>query len=159
MTKRERRPLTPGEIRLAQSIFGDAVDYAAARIADRKWAFFQPRNVVMAPTGCIHFHPEGGLYRDDFAAADLSLQSLFLHEMTHIWQAQTKGRFYLPLMRHPFCRYAYRFEAERPFTAYGLEQQAELVRHLFLAQKGAPHPGAPPLDSLQKTVPFRRNAC
>ena len=49
--------------------------------------------------------------------------------MTHVWQAQTSGRFYLPLMRHPFCRYGYRLKPGKPFERYGLEQQAEIVAH------------------------------
>ena len=154
MPIRDSRPLTPGEIALSRPVFGDAIDYTAARVANRKWAFFQPRNVTMAPTGCIHFHPQGGLYRDDFATASLPLQALFIHEMTHIWQAQTKGRFWLVLMRHPFCRYDYRFDPERSFGDYGIEQQAELVRHLFLHQKGAPPQGAPPYEALRKVVRF-----
>jgi hypothetical protein len=56
--------------------------------------------------------------------------------MTHVWQAQTRGRFYLPLMRHPFCRYSYQIIRDRPFARYGLEQQAEIVRHAFLAKHG-----------------------
>ena len=47
--------------------------------------------------------------------------------MTHVWQAQTSGRFYLPLMRHPFCRYAYELKPGKPFERYGIEQQAEIV--------------------------------
>ena len=39
-------------------------------------------------------------------------------------------------MRHPFCRYAYDLVPGRAFDRYGLEQQAELVRHAFLAQRG-----------------------
>ena len=130
------RPLTPGEVALARSLFGDAIDYGRVRIVRRKWWWFQPRGVVMAPTGNIHFHPASDLYRDDFATAPLSLQGLFVHEMTHVWQAQRHGRFYLPLMRHPFCRYAYRITDGRHFDRYGLEQQAELVRHRFLMSRG-----------------------
>ncbi len=130
------RPLTTGEIALAQSVFGDAIDYARVRIVRRKWWFFQPKGVVMAPTGNIHFHPDSDLYQDDFAAAPVSLQGLFIHEMTHVWQAQRHGRFYLPMMRHPFCRYAYQLKEGRRFDHYGLEQQAELVRHRFLADRG-----------------------
>jgi hypothetical protein len=130
------RPLTAGEIALAQSLFGDAVDYRRVAIVRRKWWPFQPRGIVMAPSGNIHFHPDSPLYRDDFAAASLALQGLFVHEMTHVWQAQRHGRFYLPLMRHPFCRYAYELKDGRPFDRYGLEQQAELVRHRFLADCG-----------------------
>ncbi len=130
------RVLTPGEIMLSRTMFGDAIDYARVRLVRRKWWPFQPRGVVMAPTGNIHFHPGDPNWRDDFTAAPLALQGLFIHEMTHVWQAQTRGRYYLPLMRHPFCRYGYVLKEGRPFRAYGLEQQAELVRHRFLADRG-----------------------
>ena len=130
------RLLTPGEIELARSMFGDAIDYGRVRIVRRKWWPFQPKSVVMAPTGNIHFHPNSPLWSEDFSKERLSLQGLFIHEMTHVWQAQTRGRFYLPLMRHPFCRYGYRLIAGRRFEGYGLEQQAELVRHRFLAERG-----------------------
>lgn len=154
------RPLTPGEVALARTLFGDAIDYARVRIVRRKWWFFQPRGIVMAPTGNIHFHPDCANYRDDFAAAPLSLQGLFVHEMTHVWQAQRHGRFYLPLMRHPFCRYAYRIKEGRRFDRYGLEQQAELVRHAFLATRGfavaargtpPPLPFGPTVTDLQQS--------
>ncbi|HVF83998.1 MAG TPA: vgr related protein [Sphingomicrobium sp.] len=130
------RPLTAGEIDLARAVFGDAIDYARVRLVRRKWWPFQPRGIVMAPTGNIHFHPQDPNWSEDFSQARPSLQGLFVHEMTHVWQAQTRGRFYLPLMRHPFCRYAYRFVPGKPFDRYGLEQQAEIVRHAFLQRRG-----------------------
>src|SRR3546814_19929463 len=80
------RPLTAGEVALARHVFGEAIDYARATIARGKWAFFQPRRVVMAPSGCIHFHPRGTLYRDDFADAALTDQGLFIPEMPHLRQ-------------------------------------------------------------------------
>ena len=147
-----RRPLTSGEAEIARRVFGDALDPARAWVAHRKWAFFQPPRVTMAPLGTIHFHPEGGLYRDDFAHAPLELQGLFVHELVHVWQHQT-GLF-LPLARHPFCRYAYRLVPGRPFKAYGIEQQAEIVRHAFLLGSGAQLPGAPPLQELEALIPF-----
>lgn len=63
-------------------MFDDGIDYAPVRIIRRKWAFFQPRETVMAPCGNIHFHPAGSRWREDFAVADLTDQGLFLHEMT-----------------------------------------------------------------------------
>ena len=127
------RRLTAGEIDLARTIFGDAIDYAQVRLVRRKWWPLQPKGIVMAPTGNIHFHPRSPLWSEDFSKERLSLQGLFIHEMTHVWQTQTRGRFYLPLMRHPFCRYGYQMVDGRPFERYGLEQQAEMVRHCFLA--------------------------
>ena len=63
--------------------------------------------------------------------------------MTHVWQAQREGRLYLPLMRHPFCRYAYEFEPGKPFRRYGLEQQAEIVRHRVSCRPWSRHLGSP----------------
>jgi len=130
------RSLTAGEVALARTMFGDAIDYHRVRIVRRKWWLLQPRGIVMAPTGNIHFHSASPLYRDDFSQASVSLQGLFIHEMTHVWQAQRHGRWYLVLMRHPFCRYAYRVRDGRSFDRYGLEQQAEIVRHHFLMAQG-----------------------
>ena len=135
-----RRPLTPGEIALARSVYGDAIDYAPVRVVLGKWAFFQPRRIVMTRLGNIHCHPGGGLYRDDLAAAPLGDQGLFIHELCHVWQHQ-RGVF-LPLKRHPFCRYGYAFKPGQRFDRYGLEQQAEIARHAFLLRRGARVPGA-----------------
>lgn len=143
------RPLTEGECALAASIFGDAIDYAAVRIHRRKWWPFQWRRLTMAPDGAIWFHPGCDFYRDDFSAAPLLSQAHLLHELTHVAQAQQRGRWYLVLMRHPFCRYRYRLDPGRPFERYGLEQQAEIVRHLFLLRNGYPVPGAPPREALE----------
>jgi hypothetical protein len=147
------RFLTPTETELARSAFGDAIDYARVRIANRKWIFFQPRQTTMAPMGNIHFHPAGGLYCDDFAGAPAQAQGLFVHEMVHVWQHQ-KGIF-LPLRRHPFCRYAYALKPGRCFEQYGLEQQAEIVRHAFLLRRGHLIPGAPPLAQYESLLPFQ----
>jgi hypothetical protein len=91
----------------------------------------------MAPMGHLHFHPRAPHYHDDFAAAPLEAQAHFIHEMTHVWQAQRLGRWYLVFARHPFCRYDYALKPGWPLTRYGLEQQAEIVAHAFLLRNGA----------------------
>lgn len=152
------RSLTPGELALAHSVFGATINLAPVRIRRRRWFPFQPRGTVMAPMGHIHFHPAGPHYRDDFSTAPLGLQGLFIHELVHVWQTQRRGRFYLPLARHPFCRYGYTFAPGKPFTAYGIEQQAELVCHAFLARQGCAAPGTPPLAALEAVLPFGAEA-
>lgn len=129
--------MTSGEIALAQSMFGNAIDYAPVRIKRRKFFPLHPKGVTMAPMGHLHFHPQAGHYCDDFSTARLSLQSHFIHEMVHVWQAQTLGRWYLVLMRHPWSRYDYALRPGWPLARYGLEQQAEIVRHAFLLRRGA----------------------
>ena len=133
----EGRVLTAGEIALARSLFGDAIDYSQVRLFQGKWWPFQPRQSAMAPMGDIWFHPDGGGWSDDFSDEPLGRQGFFIHELTHVWQTQKGGRFYLPLMRHPFCRYSYELKPGKPFRRYGLEQQAEIVSHVFLAKQGA----------------------
>ena len=148
------RSLTDEEVALARSVFGDAIDYARMKMVRGKWWPFHPRNAAMAPMGNIHFHPHGDLWSEDFATKPLWRQGLFIHELTHVWQAQTRGRFYLPLMRHPFCRYWYDFVPGKPFERYGLEQQAEIVRHVFLLRHGYVLDGVAPLDALEPILPF-----
>jgi hypothetical protein len=142
------RSLTPGEVALARSIFGDAIDYSKVRLFRGKWWPFQPRNAAMAPMGDIWFHPVGGGWSEDFSQEPLGRQGFFIHELTHVWQTQQGGRFYLPLMRHPFCRYAYTLKPGKPFGRYGLEQQAEIVRHRFMADRGAIVAAVPPRELL-----------
>jgi len=142
------RLMTPGEVELARSIFASAIDYSKVRLVEGKWWPFQPRRSAMAPMGSIYFHPDGGGWSEDFSKEPLARQGFFIHELTHVWQAQKGGRFYLPLMRHPFCRYAYELLPDKPFSSYGLEQQAEIVRHRFLSDQGAPVPFVPPRSLL-----------
>ena len=147
------RHLTDGETALARSVFGDAIDYPRVRMVRRKWWPLQPRNTIMTPSGSLHFHPNGNAWSDDFSKEGLALQGLFIHEMTHVWQAQKRGRFYLPLMRHPFCRYDYAIRAGWPLERYGLEQQAEIVSHAFLMRRGVGVPGVPPRSQLETILP------
>jgi hypothetical protein len=148
------RVLTSTEIALARSIFGDAIAYDRVRAHNRKWWPLQPDRVTMAPDGDLWFPPKGGLFCADFCDQPLHLQGHFIHEMTHVWQAQRGGKWFLPLMRHPFCRYGYEIVPGRPFQRYGLEQQAEIVRHAFLMRRGRRVEGKPPLEIYEDLLPF-----
>jgi hypothetical protein len=146
--------LTAGEVALARSVFGGAIDLSQVSIRRRKWFPFQPRHVTMTPRGHLHFHPRGSAYADDFALADIAAQGLFIHELTHVWQAQRKGSWYLVLMRHPFCRYDYTIRPGWRLERYGIEQQAEIVRHAFLLRAGARVRGAFPREVYDSILPF-----
>jgi hypothetical protein len=148
------RALTPGEVALARSVFGDAIDYARVTLRRRKWAFFQPRNVTMAPRGHLHFHPAGSAYCDDFAAAGLLRQGLLIHELTHVWQTQSRGEWYLLLNRHPWCRYDYSIKPGWKLERYGIEQQAEIVKHAFWLRNGVQVAGVPDPAAYDLLVDF-----
>src|SRR3546814_13790273 len=59
-------------------------------------------------------------------------QGFFIHEMTHVWQAQTRGRWFLIIGRIPWARYDYALRQGWPLVRDGIEQQAEIVRHAFM---------------------------
>src|SRR3546814_20147410 len=112
----------------------------------------------MAPDGHLWFHPRSPLWCDDFSCEGPGLQGLFIHEMTNVWQTQKRGRWWLPLMRHPFCRYAYALRPGRGIAGYGIGQQAKLGRHAFLLKRGAPVKGAPGQGGDKGMLQFRRTA-
>lgn len=147
------RPLTDQERALALSVFGSALDLEPIRIHQRKWWLFQPRNVTMAPQGHVHFHPKGSSYCDCFGRSSIGQQGHLIHELVHVWQHQQGVN--LILKRHPFSRYSYAIKPGWTLKRYGIEQQAEIVRHTFLLRQGVVVPGAPSLATLESILPFK----
>ena len=139
------RSLTEGERAIAARLFGGALDPEPVRVHRARWWPLQPRNVVMAPNGAIWVHPKSALWRDDYARCEPMLTGLFVHELTHVWQHQ--HGIWLPLRRHPFCRYRYAYRPGRPLRRYGIEQQAEIVRDAWAGLVGLT-PRDPRLDAL-----------
>jgi hypothetical protein len=108
----------------------------------------------MAPRGHIHFHPQSASYCDDFSAASLHLQGHFIHEMVHVWQVQKRGLWYL-ILRRPFSRrYDYSLKPGWSLERYGIEQQAEIVRHAFLLSQGQAVIGASSKSVYRQILPF-----
>ena len=148
------RALTAGEIALARTVFGDAIDYSRVTIRRRKWFPFQPRRVTMAPRGHLHFHPSSENYCDDFSTVGIIRQGLLIHELTHVWQTQTKGEWYLVTHRMPWARYDYSLKPGWSLDRYGIEQQAEIVKHAFWLRNGVRLAGAGPSEAYDLLVNF-----
>lgn len=148
------RPLTSAERAMVGDMFGNALDPVPVRVIRRRWWWFQPRNVVMAPRGALHFHPKSDLWHPCFAQGSLAAQGLFIHEMAHVWQHQAGVN--LLLRRMPFCRYDYTLRPHASLSDYNVEQQAEIIRHAFLLRQGAQWSDAPPLRELERLIPFGR---
>ena len=110
----------------------------------------------MAPRGHIHFHPLASNYCDDFATASLMLQAHFIHEMVHVWQVQARGSWYLVTHRMPWARYDYSLKPGWKLERYGIEQQAEIVRHAFLLRKGVRIAGVADKAAYELLVNFGR---
>ncbi len=136
------RTLSSGETELAESIFGDAIECGRVRVFRRKFVFFQPRNVTMAPDGNIWFHPDGALagspLADDFSKGSPEVRAHFVHELTHVWQHQNGVNLVLEKLllffRHgALGGYDYEFDPEQRFADYNIEQQACIMADAYLA--------------------------
>lgn len=134
------RALTAGERAMVSRLFGASVDAARVRVHARGYLPWL-RRVAMAPAGELYFPP--ALYCADFSLSGPRSQCLFVHEITHVWQYQ-RG---VPVRLAGVClwlqgaywlRDAYRYAVgeARPFHAYNLEQQAELVARYWGAGLG-----------------------
>lgn len=108
----------------------------------------------MAPRGHLHFHPLSKNYCDDFSDAGVLAQGLLIHELTHVWQTQTRGEWYLVLHRHPWCRYDYSLKPGWRLEQYGIEQQAEIVKHAFWLRSGFRFAGASDASAYDMLVDF-----
>lgn len=139
------RSPTLGEIALADQIFDARIDMSRLRL----FQLGGPVRAAFVLNGAIMvFH---GGYRAplDFANAAIEAQGLFVHELTHVMQAQ--AGVVLPLAKLTAlgrAAYRYRLIKGQPFGDYGLEQQAEIVRHAFLLSRGFTDCTVPPCASL-----------
>lgn len=133
------RQLTAGEIALAREVFGAGLRTGPVRLlALPVWrrAFAAGPRLLVFPMA---------LAATDFGVEPIALQSLFVHELTHVWQAQNGVgliRAKLKAGDGP-AAYAYDLHVGPPFGELNIEQQAMVVQHAFLAKRGRKTPHAP----------------
>jgi type VI secretion system secreted protein VgrG len=138
------RGLTDGEIALVRPYFGDSLDYAKVRVRQEKFTPFQDENTYMTPAGEIY--APGALYSEDFSdtsVVDAWTASIFVHEMTHVWQFQSgldivaAGLVAFVGERGAYEKaYPYTLAHGRDLTQYGVEQQAEIIEDWWLIHHG-----------------------
>jgi hypothetical protein len=134
------RRLASGERALAAEVFGAGLDTGRVRLLS-----FPAWNRAFVAGGGLMVWPARSV-RPDFGAPDapVALQATFVHELTHVWQAQN-GTF-LPWAKIQAgdgpAAYAYDLDAGVPFADLNIEQQAMVVEHAFLARRGFTAPYA-----------------
>jgi hypothetical protein len=103
------------------------------------WRHFRLHNYPYSPA-----LPEDIAAYADFAEAPVWLRSLFVHELTHVWQAQNGVSLLLAKIKagDSARSYAYDLNGGVEFLAMNIEQQAMVVEHAFVASRGGetPHP-------------------
>jgi hypothetical protein len=133
------RRLTAAERALGQEMFGDGLDGGRVRLlALPVW-----NRAFVAGPGLMLWPAADAL--EDFGAASLGVQSDFVHELTHVWQAQHGVALILAKIKAGDSRAAYRYDLTggTEFAALNIEQQAMVVQHAFLAARGEATPYPP----------------
>jgi len=130
------RPLTDNEIFLAQQQpYGDSIDYSQVRVVNTNYWFGQQDGMAITPNGNIYMANAPADFTDS-----LTDKSLFIHEMTHVYQYQEgvnvllKGMGLQMLYYGTFKLYdVYRYSTpiDRPFSSYNIEQQGDMVSNWF----------------------------
>jgi hypothetical protein len=116
------RELTPGEAKLARSIFGDKLDLRGMRVHEfNKEQRNLASDVGAGETKNIEFYGKR-YYAEDFSkAANRNVFGSFMHEMMQIYQNQTG-------IRHGDVEgFNYPLGSQWRFTDYGPEQQRAIV--------------------------------
>ncbi|ELY4673218.1 type IV secretion protein Rhs [Cronobacter muytjensii] len=126
------RLLTPGDIKLAKSVFGNSVTYHKVWIHHDSYLplGMQGDYAALTPNGELYFRY---WYRDDFSTSTANLQHLFIHEMSHVWQCE-RG-MYVKLRGFFSWAVSYRYGLDkRTLRQYPLEQQAQIIADHFLLE-------------------------
>ena len=141
----EQRRLTEREITIARRMFADDVDWTRVRIVQLPALFF----FAMVPFGRTILYAKLNASRD-FADASIEDQGIFVHELTHVWQA-ARGLVLAFAKLRALGRGAYRYTAKEGAVLrdYNIESQAEIARHLYEWRLGAPDRGSPSRDWLE----------
>ena len=139
MTRRScLRRLTEGETAIAREVFGGGIAPERVRIlAVPIWnrAFVAGPRLIVWPAATA---------RADFAdpATPLRVQAVFVHELTHVWQAQGGVNLLVSKIKagdRP-ASYAYELVDGEAFLGMNIEQQAMVVEDAFRLSRGGKAP-------------------
>ncbi|HEX6241632.1 MAG TPA: hypothetical protein VFZ61_12080 [Polyangiales bacterium] len=152
-SQRASRPLTQGEVALLRSVFADHIDYERVRVFARKWQFFQPRHIAMAPNGHVYFPPPH--CEPDFSLESLPLRTRawFVHEGAHLYQHY--GLKWNVILRGAIDRrYTYRLKPGKRFHEYGLEQMGSIAADYYMTREGGVAASGAPFETFEGVLPL-----
>jgi len=121
------RPLTAAETAALPAALCGAIPVNAVRLSDKehvvsKLARLIGRGPLIVVRGRYIFWPD----LPDNLSAHPGTLALLAHELTHVWQYESGMTLWRYLWRER-GRYHYRITGDKPFKAYGYEQQAAMV--------------------------------
>ncbi|WP_426101664.1 type VI secretion system Vgr family protein [Massilia sp. TSP1-1-2] len=129
------RGLTPGEISMAQSIFGMSIDYAKVKVHNGEYLWFglQPDDTAMTPNGEIYFNP--ARYLTDFSETEYEGMIWFIHEMAHVWQYQLGYPVKLRGALRLGLSYKYALDGDTTLADFNMEAQGNVLADYWAMKK------------------------
>ena len=126
------RRLTPGEIEMARSVFGNCIDYDKPKIYDHA-RLGQAEDEIDTPDGNMYVPKTSSAYREDYSQAEPASKAHFIHEMTHVLQNQhhVEVKWRAAQDWAAGLGYKYRLQPGKRFEDYGIEQQGDIVADYF----------------------------
>jgi hypothetical protein len=149
------RGLTEGEVRLVQDFYGEDVPYEDILVSLKRPIL--AKGAIARTIGSRITYFDAGYYAPDFSAASPQAQSVFLHEVMHVWQNVNIPSYSAVAAALEHVRfknpYAYTFDSNRSFTSYRYEQQAQIMEDYALARlRGAGAVGGVPIQSYESMI-------
>lgn len=126
------RSLTPEEVRIGHSIFGESIDYALVRIDEK--AVLGPKQKGFAYVSFRTINSYG-----------IMPDHILIHELMHIWQFTHIGSVYAPralIAQHSIDKYNYGgflglwTRRDASIKSFNYEQQADVIMDYYLLSKG-----------------------
>lgn len=130
------RGLSDAEVEVAKSVFGDSINYNAVRIDEG--SAIALLNEHLTPRG-----PFTSLHTinlaEDLDMNDPNDAKTLIHELTHIWQYEQRGLYYVYEAAHDKGEYGFggddaikaAVQAKKDFSDFGMEQQASIVARYY----------------------------
>jgi len=132
------RPLTPGEVALTREVFGETVNPSNVKMFNRSHMLVFGRGGAISPNGNIYIDEKEAVA--DYSASPY-LRTLFVHEMTHVWQYQQGRNLRIEAFQQWWKSdfkyktiYDFNIDAHPRFKDYNLEQQAEIMESYYSAR-------------------------
>ncbi|HEX8660440.1 MAG TPA: hypothetical protein VF686_01140 [Brevundimonas sp.] len=136
------RALTAGERALAGEAFADSLTLETIRFL-KSPPPFERAFVAGRWFGRDWIVWPGATLPEDIASAPLRTQATFIHELTHVWQAQQGVNLLTGKLRagdRP-ASYEYPVGVDRGWADLNIEQQAMVVEHRCRLSRGERTPG------------------
>lgn len=126
------RLLTFGEKNLAQTVFGNSIQWGKVWLHCQSFLPFGLQGKFSAMTVNGEIYLRRTTYCDDFSLSSVSRQHFFMHEMARVWQYQQgmdmPGRGLL----NRVLTERYMISPDKKLSNYNSKQQAKIVADYFL---------------------------